>query len=201
MIEIILREDVSNYETKPLFGFTYRQAGAVAVTAIFAYIIWVGATAIGIPIPIIGLVIVAVGVVVAACFLVKIQGMYANKRLPILLDYRHRPQTKFSQNAVYKSEELEVVKSKKEKREEEKLIKQAEKETEFYTKLGIDESGYEFGECVTQKQRVKELRAKGVVVVEPKQKKKQIKQAKKELKKAEKKQDKQNKKASKKKAG
>ncbi len=174
MIEIILRDDVSSYETKPLFGFTYRQGAAIAVTAILAYLVFMGLSALGVPIPIIGLVIICIGIIVAACFLIKIQGMYANKRLPILLTYRKRPQTVFTQNAIYVSRNKEV-KTKKELKQEAKLKKQALKETEFYTVVGIDEMGLEVGKCVSKKQRLKELRAAGVSVNSPKQTKKQAK--------------------------
>lgn len=136
MIEIILREDVSNYETKPLFGFTYRQAGAVAVCAVVSYFVWIGLTSIGVPVPIIGFIIVALGVIIACCFLVKIQGMYANKRLPILLKYNKRPKTVFAQNAVYIYDKPQQEKSKKELKQEAKLRKQALKESEFCDKDG-----------------------------------------------------------------
>ncbi len=142
MIEIILREDVSNYETKPFFGFTYRQVAAVVIAAIIAFGIFRVGIDAGLPNELMGLFIVLEGAIVALAFLVKIQGMYANKRLPILLTYRKRPVTAWAQNRIFRSsrEINKVNTSKKEKKginkQELKAQAEAKKETEF-----VDSSG------------------------------------------------------------
>ena len=157
MIEIILRDDVSKYETKPLFGFSYRQVLAFVCAVAIGYVIWVGLSALKVPYELIGLVIIAAAALVGACFMAKIQGMYGSKRLPILLDYRKRSKTVFAQNAVYKGknkqkkmyvpETGEVLKNtKKNMKQYRKAAKQAKKETEFYD--------YENNQCVSAKQRL-----------------------------------------------
>ena len=149
MIEIILREDVGKYETKPFFGMTYRQAGAIAVSLILGYVIFKFGLDFGVPAEILGVIIVLVGIITAVCFLVKIQGMYGNKRLPIWLNYHSRPKTCWSQNKTFKSRRVKIEpvltkKEKKEKFKEEKAaLKMAALETEF---VGED------GECLTPKE-------------------------------------------------
>ena len=158
MIEIILREDVGKYETKPFFGMTYRQAGAIAVSLILGYVIFKFGLDFGVPAEILGVIAVIVGIITAVCFLVKIQGMYGNKRLPIWLNYHSRPKTCWSQNKIFKSRrvKIEPVLTKKEKKaklkEEKAALKMAALETEF---VGED------GECLTPKE-VKQRRKQAV---------------------------------------
>lgn len=145
MIEIILREDVSNYETKPFFGFTYRQVGAIALAAILAFGIFKAGIDAGLPTELLGFFIFLEGVVVALAFLVKIQGMYANKRLPILLTYRKRPNTVWAQNRVFRSsreiKKLNINKKERKKQnsldnESLKAKAKAKNETEFVDATG-----------------------------------------------------------------
>ena len=146
MIEIILREDVSSYETKPLFGFSYRQVGAVAAAAVIAVVLWNILTPAGVSVEITGLLILLLGAIAAACFLVKIQGMYGTKRLPILLNYYLRPKTVFAQNCVFRGQKREKEMSKKEKADKKREQTKAKHETEF---CGTE------GECVSAKKRIK----------------------------------------------
>ena len=149
MIEIILREDVGKYETKPFFGMTYRQAGAIAVSLILGYVIFKFGLDFGVPAEILGVIAVIVGIITAVCFLVKIQGMYGNKRLPIWLNFHKRPKTCWSQNKTFRSKRIKIEpemtkKEKKIKAKEEKAaLKLAASETEF---VGED------GECLTPKE-------------------------------------------------
>lgn len=148
MIEIILRDDVGKYETKPFFGLTYRQAGAIALAVFLAYIIFNFGSQIGIPVEILGIVIVVVGGIVGAGFLVKVQGMYGNKRLPILLSYRKRPRTVFSQNRIFKvSDRFDQPKTKKERKKELKEINEAKKLAKFENEF-VSENG----DCLSPKE-------------------------------------------------
>lgn len=145
MIEIILREDVSNYETKPLFGFSYRQAAAIASAALIAVGCWYFLTPF-VPADVVGILICVLGAACAAGFLVKIQGMYGTKRLPILIKYYTRPKTTFTQNYVFRTHEQERVLTKREAREEKHALKQTKHESEF---CSVD------GSCVNAKKRLK----------------------------------------------
>lgn len=49
MIEIILRNDISDYEPKPLFGFTYRQVATAAVVVLAGAGLGFWLTQIGVP--------------------------------------------------------------------------------------------------------------------------------------------------------
>ena len=142
MIEIILRDDVSKYETKPLFGFTYRQVAAAACAVLVGYLIWVLLSALKVPYQFIGLVIIIAAVIIAVCFMAKIQGMYGSKRLPILIKYYKRPKTVFAQNAEFRPNKernifdpitgKKLEKTKRVVKQYQKAAKRAKKETEFY---------------------------------------------------------------------
>lgn len=152
MIEIIMREDVSNYETKPLFGFSYRQAAAIASAVIIAVGFWYCLTPLGVPVEIVGFLICVFGAAVAAGFLVKIQGMYGTKRLPILLNYYMRPKTVFSQNAMFKTSADKPL-TKQELKEKKRALKAVKRESEFCNSDGV---------CVSAKKRLK-LANSGVI--------------------------------------
>lgn len=131
MIEIILREDIANYETKPIFGMTYRQVAAIAVAVIADYLLWNGLVMIGFPEFLVAVLCMLVGIGVALFFLVKVKGMYASQRLPILVKYYERPKTVFTQNRVFNKPRVEIKKTKEEIKEIKKLKKESKKETEF----------------------------------------------------------------------
>ena len=79
MVEIILRKDIQDYEPKPLFGYTYRQAATGVAIAAACTLLGVGLTSVGVTGTLLIAVLVPVGMGIGFLGVGSVHGLKPEK--------------------------------------------------------------------------------------------------------------------------
>lgn len=83
MIEIILRDDIEDYEPRPLFGFTYRQVVTAALIVACGAFFGIALTLFGLPNTIMCMIVMALCGGVGFVGLGKVHGLHAEQYFAI----------------------------------------------------------------------------------------------------------------------
>lgn len=80
-IEIILRDDVSDYEPHPVFGLTYRGVGTLAICGVVGFLLYNALSPFGLDYKVLGMAIMAECAIIGAAGFVKPKGLHMEQYL------------------------------------------------------------------------------------------------------------------------
>ena len=93
MIEIILRKDIQEYEAKPIFGFTYRQAATGALIVAVSAALGIGLSSVGVTGTPLMLAVLAAGGAIGFVGLGRVHGLKPELWYKIRKEDRSWPKT------------------------------------------------------------------------------------------------------------